>query len=33
MKKLFWLGSLGLVAWAVVLGLPDIKRYIKMSRM
>lgn len=33
MKKLFWLGLLGLAAGAVVLGLPDIKRYLEMSRM
>lgn len=32
MKKLFWLGLTGVVV-AVVMGLPDIKRYLEMRRM
>ncbi len=33
MKKLFWLTLVALVGGAVVASIPDIKRYVEMSRM
>jgi len=33
MKALIWLGALGAVGALVAVQLPELKRYLKMSRM